>query len=183
MKPIETKYKGYKFRSRLEARWAVFFDSLNVKWEYESKYFDLDDLGYYLPDFYLSDYEMFVEIKPTGASFQRQEYTTAVAKIEALNAERERSIIVCGSPGIDTYVIPFFRNSEYESVFALDKSCTCLVIIGDYGQHPLACSTCPRPRYCSEERTYRHHGLFSSYKAVRAAQFEPKSPVQIRGRG
>lgn len=25
---IETEYKGYRFRSRLEARWAVFFDTL-----------------------------------------------------------------------------------------------------------------------------------------------------------
>ena len=28
---IETKYKGYRFRSRLEARWAVFFDALGIK--------------------------------------------------------------------------------------------------------------------------------------------------------
>jgi hypothetical protein len=26
-KAIETHYKGYRFRSRLEARWAVFFDT------------------------------------------------------------------------------------------------------------------------------------------------------------
>lgn len=26
IKAIDTIYKGYKFRSRLEARWAVFFD-------------------------------------------------------------------------------------------------------------------------------------------------------------
>ncbi len=35
MKPIETEYKGYRFRSRLEARWAVFFDACGVDWEYE----------------------------------------------------------------------------------------------------------------------------------------------------
>ena len=35
MKPIETVYKGFKFRSRLEARWAVFFDACGVRWEYE----------------------------------------------------------------------------------------------------------------------------------------------------
>ena len=32
MKPIETVYKGFKFRSRLEARWAVFFDACGVRW-------------------------------------------------------------------------------------------------------------------------------------------------------
>ncbi|MCB6994492.1 hypothetical protein LI177_13475 [bacterium 210820-DFI.6.37] len=27
LKAIQTEYKGYRFRSRLEARWAVFFDA------------------------------------------------------------------------------------------------------------------------------------------------------------
>lgn len=51
MKAIETKYKGYRFRSRLEARWAVFFDALGLQWEYEPEGFDLGDAGWYLPDF------------------------------------------------------------------------------------------------------------------------------------
>ena len=51
MKIIETKYKGYHFRSRLEARWAVFFDELGVKWEYEPEGFELPNGKYYLPDF------------------------------------------------------------------------------------------------------------------------------------
>lgn len=55
MKAIETEYKGYRFRSRLEARWAVFFDACNVKWEYEPEGFDLGDGLYYLPDFLLHD--------------------------------------------------------------------------------------------------------------------------------
>lgn len=39
MRPIETKYKGCRFRSRLEARWAVFFDALEIKWWYEPEGF------------------------------------------------------------------------------------------------------------------------------------------------
>jgi len=35
IKPIETLYNGYRFRSRLEARWAVFFDAIGLKYEYE----------------------------------------------------------------------------------------------------------------------------------------------------
>ena len=31
LKPIDTEYKGYRFRSRLEARWAVFFDAMEVQ--------------------------------------------------------------------------------------------------------------------------------------------------------
>lgn len=51
MKAIETRYKGYHFRSRLEARWAVFFDSLGLKWAYEPEGFELGNAGNYLPDF------------------------------------------------------------------------------------------------------------------------------------
>lgn len=45
MTPIETRYKGYRFRSRLEARWAVFFDVLGVRWEYEPEGYDLTDIA------------------------------------------------------------------------------------------------------------------------------------------
>ena len=51
IKPIETIYNGYRFRSRLEARWAVFLDSLGVKYEYEPEGFELPGVGGYLPDF------------------------------------------------------------------------------------------------------------------------------------
>ena len=51
MKPIETFYNGYRFRSRLEARWAVFFDALGVEYDYEPEGFDLGNGLYYLPDF------------------------------------------------------------------------------------------------------------------------------------
>lgn len=71
---IETKYKGYRFRSRLEARWAVFFDALAIKWEYEPEGFVLSDGTRYLPDFYLptfNHYGMYVEVKPDGGDFSK----------------------------------------------------------------------------------------------------------------
>lgn len=50
IRPIETAYAGCRFRSRLEARWAVFFDALKIKWEYEPEGFETS-AGRYLPDF------------------------------------------------------------------------------------------------------------------------------------
>jgi len=64
VKAIETEYKGYRFRSRLEARWAVFFDAARILYEYEPEGFELDDGTKYLPDFYLPEFELYVEIKP-----------------------------------------------------------------------------------------------------------------------
>lgn len=62
--PKETIYNGYRFRSRLEARWAVFFDAMNIPYTYEPEGFDLTDGSSYLPDFYLKDFDLYVEIKP-----------------------------------------------------------------------------------------------------------------------
>ncbi len=45
---IETTYRGARFRSRLEARWAAMFDALGWRWEYEPV-----DLDGYIPDFVL----------------------------------------------------------------------------------------------------------------------------------
>lgn len=60
--PIETHYKGYKFRSRLEARYAVFFDAMREEWEYEPQGYSLPS-GFYLPDFFLPRLKLFVEVK------------------------------------------------------------------------------------------------------------------------
>lgn len=64
IKPIETVYNGYRFRSRLEARWAVLFDAARIIYEYEPEGFELPDGTKYLPDFYLPTYDWYVEIKP-----------------------------------------------------------------------------------------------------------------------
>lgn len=72
MKAIETRYAGCRFRSRLEARWAVFFDHLGIEWEYEPQGFEIpkdwDEHGAtwrYLPDFWLPRLSTFVEVKGT----------------------------------------------------------------------------------------------------------------------
>jgi hypothetical protein len=65
---VETRYKGVQFKSRLEARWAVFFDKLGLRWEYEPELFQLPSGGY-LPDFALTwpngNYRLWAEVKPT----------------------------------------------------------------------------------------------------------------------
>lgn len=67
MKAIETHYAGCRFRSRLEARWAVFFDHLGIPWEYEPEGFELS-IGRYLPDFRIwvpdDSYPYWFEVKP-----------------------------------------------------------------------------------------------------------------------
>lgn len=59
---IPTEYAGCRFRSRTEARWAVFLDALDIPWDYEVQGFRTP-AGGYLPDFYLPDLDLFLEIK------------------------------------------------------------------------------------------------------------------------
>jgi hypothetical protein len=61
--PIKTFYRGYIFHSRLEAKWAVFLDALNVQWEYEKEGYILKDGTWYLPDFWLPELDCWLEIK------------------------------------------------------------------------------------------------------------------------
>ena len=66
IKAIETKAYGRRFRSRLEARWAVFFTHMGLKWEYEPEGFDIDGVRY-LPDFCVQTPQgepVWYEIKP-----------------------------------------------------------------------------------------------------------------------
>lgn len=63
VKAIETHYKGYRFRSRLEARWAVAFTAQQIDWDYEPEGFELPS-GRYLPDFWLPQVLMWAEVKP-----------------------------------------------------------------------------------------------------------------------
>lgn len=62
MQSIPTLYRGYRFRSRLEATWARFFDAMGWRWEYEP--FDMPG---WIPDFviYGADHVL-VEVKPIG---------------------------------------------------------------------------------------------------------------------
>ena len=57
--PLETLYHGVYFRSKTEARFAVFLDCLGIKWEYEPQGFDLGNGLKYLPDFKIYDVSTF----------------------------------------------------------------------------------------------------------------------------
>lgn len=104
MKAIETHYKGYRFRSRLEARWAVFFDQLGIDWQYEPEGFEFNDGSRYLPDFYLPDMDLWVEIK--GRSPSKAE----IAKLRQLvRHTKSRATFRVGEPFFNVDIAEFRR--------------------------------------------------------------------------
>lgn len=112
IKAIETRYKGYNFRSRLEARWAVFFDALGVKWEYEKEGYDLGEAGWYLPDFWLPDLRCWVEIKPNG-----DDDNARVKCAELSKGTQAACLLIEGSPGTVLNVLGDLASSYHMFLF------------------------------------------------------------------
>lgn len=100
IKPIETIYNGYYFRSRLEARWAVFFDTLGIQYEYEPEGFKLSDGTMYLPDFYLPAFNYYVEIKGFNKHLRKD-----LDKVENFVSEIKKSVAILSK-------IPYSKNAE-----------------------------------------------------------------------
>lgn len=60
-------YKGIRMRSQVEIRCAKKLDDAGIKWIYEYKRFYLEDLDRtYLPDFYLPEFDTYLEVKYTS---------------------------------------------------------------------------------------------------------------------
>jgi len=112
--PIETRYRGYRFRSRLEARWAVFLDDLAIRWTYEPEGFDLGH-AWYLPDFWIRladklqrpyprglppECGFWLEIKPTLPD------AAALEKCAALCALTGHCVnLAAGNIGLDEFAV------------------------------------------------------------------------------
>lgn len=104
MRALETEYNGCRFRSRLEARWAVVFDRLGIRYEYEREGYDLGG-DYYLPDFWLPcpkvtlpEAGYWVEIKPVEPT--EREVSLMLRLVAATG---HNGYIVWGSVGVGEF--------------------------------------------------------------------------------
>ena len=104
VKPIETVYKGYRFRSRLEARWAVYFDEAGIEYEYEPEGFELSDGTRYLPDFYLPGFQIYAEVKPLLQTQDRLDIYDAQEKLCRMFRDEVAPILLLrGTPWDDIW--------------------------------------------------------------------------------
>jgi hypothetical protein len=109
-KPINTIYNGYRFRSRLEARWAVFFDCLKVKYEYEPEGFEINGTRY-LPDFWLPEQYFWVEIKGKEPTHSEKIKASLLAK-----GSKKNVFMSVGNPWLQTHEI-----EEYNAKFKVPE--------------------------------------------------------------
>lgn len=104
IKAIETEYNGYRFRSRLEARWAVFFDAMGIKYEYEPEgyeYWETEDSSLrWLPDFRLpEENNLLVEVKGSDKALANDSERLALA-VDYHNTPASDGLLILGNvPG------------------------------------------------------------------------------------
>lgn len=120
IKAIQTKYRGYNFRSRLEARWAVFFDELDIEWQYEPEGFELPDGTRYLPDFHINQQGVYSIGKHTyGPWFEvkgTEPTSGEILKMQELcDSLSSYGFLVWGQPGDDNWVWIHKEGSLMES--------------------------------------------------------------------
>jgi len=58
----QIRYKENYMRSSWEYKFAFFLDCSNINWQYEPKRFYMENITY-LPDFYLPEFDCYIEIK------------------------------------------------------------------------------------------------------------------------
>lgn len=111
---IPTLYRGIRYRSRLEARWAAFFDLMGWAHEYEPI-----DLPGWIPDFALRfspDRRVLVEVKPLdlwATGFPND----VISKIDsAVRSDGSAEILILGEkPNFDFAItfVGFYRNFSH----------------------------------------------------------------------
>ncbi len=114
IKAIPTKYAGVMFRSRLEARWAAFFDLIGWKWEYEP--FDLNG---WAPDFRITmttGKSALVEVKPVSTGSSEEELLRAFSKCEHYYWRSSELILFLGFELNDNHMGWTFRGKGEEIV-------------------------------------------------------------------
>lgn len=188
LKAKETKYRGYRTRSRLEARWMVFLDTLGEPFEYEKEGYELEDGLSYLPDFWLSNQQCWVEIKGDGITPEEGKKARLLAEQSGYPVfifsgqiepaiirknEKQRAYLDGGS--VARYFEPKmdWLDSMSSCLGWLWAGCSACHTVGVVGLWRLgtvarACCDCPSPRTFSATSPR----LQRAYDAARSARFE-----------
>jgi len=180
IKAIETIYKGYRFRSRLEARWGVFFDHLGIEWEYEKEGYDLGEAGWYLPDFWLPKQRCWIEVKGKHPNRDDEE----VIKAKALAKHTGNNVymffghfgpVECvfknpdDMPNVVGSNLYFTPDGDWDGCMSWGLCSICGLNIGLFGSSNSPNSTHPG---CIGEADDHAPIILAAYAAARSARFE-----------
>lgn len=182
MKAIETVYNGYRFRSRLEARWAVFFDTLGVKYEYEKEGYEVNGT-WYLPDFWLPQQECWFEVKGDKRHVQKNHslYGSFSGDIGPLVVFTDTDINVPGTKfildnhesngGLTEGDVEWYFCPSFGFQLSLRCSYRCTVYTHGYDTKVKVCASCD-VNSRTTHHNFEHPWIMAAYTAARQARFE-----------
>lgn len=120
IKAIQTHYGNYYFRSRLEARWAVFFDSMGWRYFYEHEGYQLQG-GWYLPDFFFYDFGFYAEVKPGLLNLEEVNKCKDLSIEMSVNNFPVDILLLEGLPSCNTYRTIKFGEIENKVLLLSEK--------------------------------------------------------------
>jgi hypothetical protein len=163
--PLETTYGGIRYRSRTEARWAVFFDCAGIRYQYEAEGF-LIRTGCYLPDFWLPGLGFFFEVK--GGEPTDDE----VEKCKALSETPGAEMLLAAGPPEERWQLLWFQGGEQREgryIIARDR----IVEAGFWLVGMEDCTPITAPLFTAERQGPMFSGsLEDAYLAAQAERFE-----------
>lgn len=132
MKALPSIFRGVTYRSRVEARWAIFLHELGVKAQWEPDGFDLGGVPY-MPDFYVIAWDIYIEVKgavPTGAERHKCQLLA--------EASGKPVLLAIGDPatGLGEWFTPGFPHDEIptgNARIAKCRKCERTVVALSYG--------------------------------------------------
>jgi hypothetical protein len=127
IKAIETRYAGRLFRSRLEARCAVFLTALGCKWEYEPEGFELPS-GYYLPDFKVYDDKNYagyfwIECKPVQPQYTEDDLSKEVRLARELSGGTKAGVLLFSGDSFDAIRQLYFEEKKDDEWLQVYEGC------------------------------------------------------------
>jgi hypothetical protein len=178
IRAIQTEYKNYRFRSRLETRWAVFLTEMGASWLYEPEGFDMDGERY-LPDFWVKhlhyvqphptglppEQGFWIEIKPTSPTEHELELCRLLARLT-----KHCVYLLAGNIGVQEYVCHkfHFQGGHIIEGKGLSRHSDDLWPERTIFDHYLTVMACPR----TPEDLFAFDRLPIAYRAARSARFE-----------
>ena len=178
IKAIETYYRGHRFRSRLEARWAVFFDHLGIRWVYEPEGLYINGVCY-LPDFYLPDSHQFFEVKGVLTDADEKKVQALISAGYSVTIGYDNGIFVACNRWEDLDGNVHYELSDAESsVLARCFDCGKFWFMGEIGAFTCQC--------CGAYDGDHHYVVFmdnstvtSEWDVARKARFEHNETPQV----
>lgn len=162
----------------MEARWAVFMDTMRVPYHYEPEGFRLGKL-YYLPDFYLPNQDAYLEIKSPECD------PVDWKKINALAQESGKKVfVICGPPqlpdaefwgqdqkGSSKAVMVIRDGEDYDFVWCECPHCHRCELQFDGRADRIGCD-CPKSAHGDKGYNYDTPMLRNAYNLAKSFRFD-----------